>query len=65
MKIRLWHWYKDRNKRADDAVDDADLVHERIMAQWPEVIRHTEWARNTRRANHLTELFFDFRGGKS
>lgn len=65
MKIRLWHWYRERNRQAVDAGNDATLVHARVMAQWPEVIRHAEWARETRRRNHLTELFFDLRGGKS
>lgn len=65
MKIRLWHWYKDRNKQADDLSANAEAVRQRVEAQWPEVRRHVKWARDARQRNHLTDLFFDLRGGHS
>lgn len=65
MKFCLWRHHRARKRLADEALSDAEVVQKRVAAQWPEVIRHVSWARETRQRNHLTDLFFDLRGGNS
>lgn len=65
--MRLFYWRKNRHRGevAKLAADESEKVHDRIVAQWPEVLALAKAAREQREMNHLSQLFFDLRGGKS
>lgn len=56
---------RNRTDAAEKALADSELERDRIEKQWPEVRDHSEWARQTRERNHLTDLFIKTIGGQA
>jgi hypothetical protein len=63
MRLRFWHKEPPRGPDAERAAKESGELLRAVKDQWPEVLRQAEWAREARKRNHLTDLFFDFRGG--
>lgn len=63
--FKAWRDRHLRLLRQERAAAENEHTRRRIEAQWPAVLEAATWARETRQANHLTEKFFDFRGGRS
>lgn len=65
MKFKLWKRRHHERIDATEATQQAERQRQSVEAQWPEVLELASWARATRERNHLTELFFNLRGGGS
>lgn len=69
MRIRFWHRRAEAERLADEAehlARAAKAKHHVVDARWPEVHELARWARETREANHLTQLFIaNLRGSRS
>lgn len=69
MTYRFWRRHIEPERQAARAEEQAlaELDKQRVVeARWPEVRELSKWARETREANHLTELFLtSLRGGRA
>lgn len=65
MRVRFWHEKPARQPEAEQAAKEAQELLKAARARWPLVRRQAEWARGASAHNHLTDLFFELRGGKS
>lgn len=55
--FKLLRHRRSRIETSKQKLVDLHRSAEEIDAQWPEVIRLADWARETREQNHLTDLF--------
>lgn len=62
MRCRLFHRRRDRIRESQEHLEKSDTSGEHIDKQWAEVRSLSDWARETRERNHLTQLFMDSRG---
>lgn len=53
------------SKAAKDAVESAEKRLEDAQQRWPEVAEAAGWSYERRKANHLTELFYQLHEGPS
>lgn len=60
--MNLFHRRRRRIAAADREAEKSKRIGQMLDRQWPEVRQLSEWARETRERNHLTELFLAGRG---